>query len=335
MAYFIGNGAATIGGGSLGRTEQLPTLKLLCVDLCARHLERLSNLGDMPTEVFIDLLKRAKGKATPDVVQRLQDQNERLVKLLAEAESTPSKEWSRQVMEILKALGDIPSSVGLLKDTLIAKVVAPLRKNTDQQIARAASAFEQPSKTEVLPVPGKGKTDYRGGGGCNSGTGSGNGNGKGVGQRSPAEEKQLKHLEMLKIDKVRASSKRAREAREREQQKRPKLIFGKTKGEDFSKNAARSSRNGAPTFSSSSATSARGFFSPPSQRASKHPAYGSSSTSGGKRSSREDITSVSELRQSVVIGQRLSTPIVPGQRTGAAAAAAAASRSAKRNTFWQ
>ena len=30
----------------------------------------------MPTEVFIDLLKRAKGKATPDVVQRLQDQNE-------------------------------------------------------------------------------------------------------------------------------------------------------------------------------------------------------------------------------------------------------------------
>ena len=61
-----------------------------------------------------------------------------------------------------------------------------------KEAARAASAFEQPSKTEVLPVPGKGKTDFRGGGGCNSGTGSGNGNGKGVGQRSPAEEKQLK-----------------------------------------------------------------------------------------------------------------------------------------------
>lgn len=30
----------------------------------------------MPTEVFIDLLKRAKEKATPDIVQRLQDQNE-------------------------------------------------------------------------------------------------------------------------------------------------------------------------------------------------------------------------------------------------------------------
>ena len=42
----------------------------------SRHLERLSNLGDMPTEVFIDLLKRAKEKATPDVVQRLQDLNE-------------------------------------------------------------------------------------------------------------------------------------------------------------------------------------------------------------------------------------------------------------------
>ena len=41
MAYFIGNGAATIGGGSLGRTEQLPTLKLLCVDLCARYDEAL------------------------------------------------------------------------------------------------------------------------------------------------------------------------------------------------------------------------------------------------------------------------------------------------------
>ena len=37
MAYYcIGNGTATIGGGSLGRTEQMPSLKLLCLDLCAR-----------------------------------------------------------------------------------------------------------------------------------------------------------------------------------------------------------------------------------------------------------------------------------------------------------
>ncbi|CAM9920231.1 unnamed protein product [Laminaria digitata] len=274
----------------------------------------------------------------------------------------------------------MPPSVGLLKDTLIAKVVAPLRKNTDQQIARlandivrrwkeaarAASAFEQHSKTDLLPVPPppKGRTDHRGnrGGGCSNGTGNGavngpgNGAGNGMGnsgggERSPAEEKQLKvergfrcrdwhslyqHLEMLKSDKVRASSKRAREAREREQQKRPKLIFGKSKGEDYTKNAARSSRNGAPAFSSassSSSSSARGFFSPPSNRPSKNPAYGSSSSS--KKNSKEEITSVSELRQSVVIGQRLSTPIIPGQRQGAAAAAAAAGRSAKRNKFWQ
>jgi len=42
MAYFISNGAL-IGGGSLGRTEQLPTLKLLCVDLCARYGENGGN----------------------------------------------------------------------------------------------------------------------------------------------------------------------------------------------------------------------------------------------------------------------------------------------------
>lgn len=38
MAYFIANRGATIGGGSLGRTEQLPSLKILCVDLCARYV---------------------------------------------------------------------------------------------------------------------------------------------------------------------------------------------------------------------------------------------------------------------------------------------------------
>lgn len=36
----------------------------------------MNNLGDMPTEMFIDLLNRAKTKATPEVVQRLQDINE-------------------------------------------------------------------------------------------------------------------------------------------------------------------------------------------------------------------------------------------------------------------
>lgn len=41
-----------------------------------RHLDRLSDLGDIPTEVFIDLLKRAKEKATPDLVKRFQDINE-------------------------------------------------------------------------------------------------------------------------------------------------------------------------------------------------------------------------------------------------------------------
>lgn len=41
-----------------------------------RHLERLGDLGDIPTEVFIDLLKRAKEKATPEIVKRFQDINE-------------------------------------------------------------------------------------------------------------------------------------------------------------------------------------------------------------------------------------------------------------------
>lgn len=43
--------------------------------LSTRHLDRLGDLGDMPTEMFVDLLRRAKGKATPDIVQRLQDEN--------------------------------------------------------------------------------------------------------------------------------------------------------------------------------------------------------------------------------------------------------------------
>ncbi len=42
----------------------------------SRHLDRLSDLGDIPTEVFIDLLKRAKEKATPELVKRFQDINE-------------------------------------------------------------------------------------------------------------------------------------------------------------------------------------------------------------------------------------------------------------------
>lgn len=41
-----------------------------------RHLDRLSDLGDIPTEVFVDLLKRAKEKATPALVKRFQDINE-------------------------------------------------------------------------------------------------------------------------------------------------------------------------------------------------------------------------------------------------------------------
>lgn len=60
---------------SLHALEEPRHMILLCY-LWTRHLDRLSNLGDMPTEVFLDLLKRAKGKATPEVVQRLQDQNE-------------------------------------------------------------------------------------------------------------------------------------------------------------------------------------------------------------------------------------------------------------------
>ena len=52
MAYCIGNGAATIGGGSLGRTEQLPTLKLLCVDLCARWARPLLSTRNRPSWDF-------------------------------------------------------------------------------------------------------------------------------------------------------------------------------------------------------------------------------------------------------------------------------------------
>ncbi|CAM9765691.1 unnamed protein product [Choristocarpus tenellus] len=44
-----------------------------------RHLDRLGNLGDIPTEMFIDLLRRAKDKATPELVQALQDENENLL----------------------------------------------------------------------------------------------------------------------------------------------------------------------------------------------------------------------------------------------------------------
>lgn len=53
--------------------------RVVCVGMlhtAPRHLDRLGNLGDMPTEMFIDLLQRAKEKATPEIVQRLQDENE-------------------------------------------------------------------------------------------------------------------------------------------------------------------------------------------------------------------------------------------------------------------
>lgn len=48
MAYFIGTGGVTIGGGSLGRTEQLPSLKILCVDLCARYSNPAPRSSDCP-----------------------------------------------------------------------------------------------------------------------------------------------------------------------------------------------------------------------------------------------------------------------------------------------
>ncbi|CAM9892841.1 unnamed protein product, partial [Ascophyllum nodosum] len=319
MAYYcIGNGTATIGGGSLGRTEQMPSLKLLCLDLCARHLDRLSNLGDMPTEMFIDLLNRAKDKATPELVQRLQDVNERLLckdvdvvfwkravdehilrrmipapgpvlvervndhkerltELIEEIPETPSKEWSREVNEILKALGEMPVSIGLLRETMIGKAVAPLRKKADAQIARLATDTIHRWKQAARATGQEQK--------CSAGPST---SPKAGGSAGAAEDRQrtvedgfkcrtwnalYKHLELMREDKVRASSKRAREAREREQQSKPKLILGKSRGEDFIKRRSGRGSGGAPALVLHSAKSSK---RPPTKGGSS-----SSSGSGG------------------------------------------------------
>ncbi|CAN0171068.1 unnamed protein product, partial [Ectocarpus fasciculatus] len=203
-----------------------------------RHLERLSDLGDIPTEVFIDLLRRAKEKATPALVKRLQDVN--------------------------AALEETPVSVGLLKATLIGKAVSQFRKAANPEVARTAMELVRRWK-EAAGVAAAATTAAAttpGGGGSAAGRSSGGGGGGEAVQRSPAEEKRraleegfrcrtweslyqeglrlLSHpvgatnihtyLELLREEKVRTSSKRAREARERELQKRPKLIVGKSKG---------------------------------------------------------------------------------------------------------
>ncbi|CAM9835852.1 unnamed protein product, partial [Discosporangium mesarthrocarpum] len=163
MVYLIGGGDRTIGGGALAKTERIPSLKLRCLDICARYLDRLGDLGYMPSEMFIDLLKRAKDKATPDLVQALQNENEHLLceevdvafwklaveshilrrsipapgpvlieqtnelkaallQLMDSSPEQPCHRWSSESLE------QIPTSVGLLRATLIGQEVSKLRK---------------------------------------------------------------------------------------------------------------------------------------------------------------------------------------------------------------
>ncbi|CAM9344217.1 unnamed protein product [Pylaiella littoralis] len=343
MVYFIGNGTATIGGGSLGRTEQLPTLKLLCVDLCARHLDRLSDLGDIPIEVFIDLLQRAKEKATPVLVKRFQEINQRLrckevdiafwkqaveghilrrtvpapgpvlvervnsykerLKALNDQAIAPSatgnggngnsgekdKEWSQNVTKILEALRETPVSMDLLRETLIGKVVSRYRKSADTNVARTATELVRRWK-EVATPRGEGAGASATAAVSGGGGGGGGGGvlperraaaGEGEKQRAVEEgfrcrtwESLFQHLELLRAEKVRASSKRAREAREREQQNRPKMIVGKSQGENLTRKIGRTSGKSCapsffapsapPTSSSSSSAASASASSPPS-----------------------------------------------------------------------
>eukprot|EP00752_Nemacystus_decipiens_P013435 g11898.t1 len=319
MAYFIGNGSVTIGGGSLGRTEQLPSLKLLCVDLCARHLDRLSDLGDLPTEVFIDLLKRAKEKATPELVKRLQDINERLWceevdiafwkqavegHILRRTVPAPGPVMVSRVnehkerLDVLQAL-IAPSSAARGAETLIGKTVSLYRKSADPKIAATATSlvrrWKEAAALAALAVAAAtaAATAAEGGGG---GAATG-------GERRPAEEKQraveegftcrtweslYQHLEMLRAEKVRTSSKRAREAREREELKRPKMIVGKSRGEDFTRKTGRVSGK----------LSAPSFFAPPSPASSFSSGPGPSSLSTPKTPKRKPLTSPSSSSSS-------------------------------------
>lgn len=444
MSYYsIGNSNA-IGGGSLAKTEKLPSLKLRCLDLCARHLDRLGNLGDMPTEMFIDLLQRAKGKATPDIVQRLQDENMRLMckevdgafwrqavdgHILRRMVPAPgpvlvkrvndhkedlaqlqqidlaerSSTWPREIVTVLKALHEVPASVGLLQQTMVGKVVGPLRKADNSEVAREASALvarwkdaaalaQQKQQQQQQQSNGGNKPNHsarakqsptkptKGSGTVSHKDGKSGAVANGVGtERNMAEEKQRYveegfrcrtwntlywRLETMREEKVRMSSKRAREARQLELQKKPKMIMGKSRGEDLQrKTDSKGGRRSRMSMSSSSSLSASASASSTSACSMNNDRYGDrygvspakpsnggggGSSSGNGRgffgngrggggvsgsSAKGEVTSVRELRRSVAIGQRLSKAVVePGKRREGDVGRPPA---AKKSKFWQ
>eukprot|EP00953_Heterococcus_sp_UTEX-ZZ885_P018800 10503-Heterococcus_DN1.PRE.2 len=65
MSYFI--------TGS--QSGAVPSLKILALDVCAKHINYLSDLANMPLLEYQELLARANTRATPEIVARLERNN--------------------------------------------------------------------------------------------------------------------------------------------------------------------------------------------------------------------------------------------------------------------
>eukprot|EP00611_Tribonema_gayanum_P020035 TRINITY_DN3587_c0_g1_i1.p1 TRINITY_DN3587_c0_g1~~TRINITY_DN3587_c0_g1_i1.p1 ORF type:complete len:219 (+),score=82.71 TRINITY_DN3587_c0_g1_i1:125-781(+) len=75
----LDTGLGRIAGGSLEGTRKIPSLRILCLDLCARHISRLENLGHMPLNMYLDMLERAHTTVTPEIVSTLEQHNPTLL----------------------------------------------------------------------------------------------------------------------------------------------------------------------------------------------------------------------------------------------------------------